>query len=107
MPDTLRFGIESLDKLIGTNGKQSGMNIAHNKGDSSTTSMCIIGPDGTGKSVLVLHLAAQYLADCMEGGKLPKVLYISTDLTHNMAETIWRNFDLCHPRTRIEPFTTK
>ncbi len=111
MPATIRFGIESLDKLIGANDVGLGMNIPKNKdGDVLTTSLCLIGPDGTGKSVLALHLVAQYLADCWVFEKelpKPKILYISTDLTQNMAKTIWDNFDLCHPLERKEPFAMR
>ncbi|MBV9924344.1 MAG: hypothetical protein JOZ96_04820 [Acidobacteria bacterium] len=117
MPKTLRFGIESLDKLI---GPDLGLNIVRvvkgeggkEKVDSgATTSICLKGPDGTGKSVLALHLAARYMADCGEeygakAKKLPKVLYISTDLTHSMAQTVWDNFDLRRPTRRGEPFGT-
>lgn len=170
MPKTLRFGIESLDKLIGLkkydlkdlkkndpkgiigkpggsklhdlNGKfidsdkksrlvkligsnvgDLGLNIAkkvkekkdEKKKDKeksavgATTSICLTGPDGTGKSVLALHIAARYMADCREeygadSNKLPKVLYISTDLTYSMAHTVWDNFDLFRPYRRKEPF---
>ncbi|HJR07105.1 MAG TPA: ATPase domain-containing protein [Pyrinomonadaceae bacterium] len=111
MPATIRFGIESLDKLIGAKDDGIGMNIPKNKdGHVLTTSLCLIGPDGTGKSVLALHLAAQYLSDCrVSDGNLPKpkILYISTDLTQSMAETIWDNFDLRHPLERKEPFATR
>jgi KaiC/GvpD/RAD55 family RecA-like ATPase len=118
MPQTLRFGIESLDKLIGVNQYDFGLNIS--KGDEQcpeacvTTSICLTGPDGTGKSVLGLHLAARYMADCFEereaapdaemSAGLPKVLYISTDLTHSMAQRVWENFDLSYPSLREEPF---
>jgi hypothetical protein len=135
MPKTLRFGIKSLDKLIGTNkdGKH-GLNIVRRKAHSAdtgsglaqpghadslnariATSICLIGPDGTGKSVLALHLAAQYMADCKVAvneadrkacKQLPKVFYISTDLTHSMAREAWGNFDLLRPFLRKDPFAT-
>ncbi|HWW75944.1 MAG TPA: hypothetical protein VNZ44_11130, partial [Pyrinomonadaceae bacterium] len=134
MPKTLRFGIESLDKFIGSGDGGFGLSIARRGGErgaerkeaSLTTSICLIGPDGTGKSVLALHLAAQYMADCYKeredftalhpelkpgeaasrAPKLPYVLYISTDLTHSMARTMWDNFDLSHPFRRQDPFAT-
>ena len=76
MPKVLRFGIESLDKLIGGSKETGfGINLARHKAPGLATSLCLIGPDGAGKSVLALHLAAQYLADCNEvDGSLPKVL---------------------------------
>src|SRR5947209_4591561 len=141
MPQTLRFGIKSLDQLIGTNKDGNhGLNIVKREAYGSdanvgqarpgradrstariTTSFCLIGPDGTGKSVLALHLAAQYMADCKvavteadrearrqgrrRGDKgLPKVFYISTDLTHSMAQEMWGNFDLRRPFLRKDPF---
>jgi len=113
MPKTFRFGIQSLDKLIGPNEDDLGLNIAKGLDDASangiTTSVCLTGPDGTGKSVLALHMAARYMADCREKqragrDRLPKVLYISTDLTHSMALKVWSNFDLFHPSLRKEPF---
>ncbi len=135
MPKTLRFGIEPLDKLIGSNKGGYGLNITKRddeqrkkrKPESLTTSICLIGPDGTGKSVLALHLAAQYMADCRKERadfllkhatprpasrpklppELPKVLYISTDLTHSMAKTMWDNFALSHPFKRRDPFATR
>lgn len=119
MPNTLRFGIEALDKLLGSGGGAFGLDIAGNQNGQGarvkipTTSICLIGPDGTGKSVLALHLAAYYMADChahdRHKGKnrLPKVLYISTDLTGSMAERMWSNFDLRNPLTRKDPFATR
>lgn len=133
MPETLRFGIESLDRLIGSKGDDFGLSIARGgeesddddataNGDGAkklhndyvTTSICITGPDGTGKSVLALHLAARYMADCREErdtppedgphDPLPTVLYVSTDLTHSMARKVWNNFGLPHPSLREEPF---
>ncbi|MFL6256760.1 MAG: ATPase domain-containing protein [Pyrinomonadaceae bacterium] len=136
MPKTLRFGIESLDKLLGPNECDHGLHIekSDRKADAEngkksvvddgkevvadgdkkssgigpTTSICLTGPDGTGKSVLALHLAARYMTDCREEQKdrdvLPKVFYISTDLTYSMAHKIWGNFDLYRPSLRKEPF---
>src|SRR4051812_25885768 len=45
----------------------------------SSVSICITGPGGTGKSILGMHLASRYLADCRDAGELSaKVLYVST-----------------------------
>jgi KaiC/GvpD/RAD55 family RecA-like ATPase len=108
MSDVLRFGIESLDRLIGGSELTGyGIDIAKHKRAGLTTSLCLIGPDGAGKSVLALHLAAQYLADLKSNHEdPPKVLYISTDLTFSMAETVWDKFDLRHPFARKEPFSS-
>src|SRR5258708_33339864 len=105
MPNVLRFGIPSFDKLIGTHGEGDyGIRITPNAEDKKikdATGICIMGPDGTGKSVFALHLASQYLADCLDESdddkdvrdsdkkdELPKIYYISTDLNHYKAETI-------------------
>lgn len=129
----LRFGIQSLDRLIGAirskptdkpqyeNEPQYGIDLGDrpsladagpNKDFTPvTSSICLAGPDGTGKSVLSLHLAAHYLADCLSeyvdaGKSIPKglkVLYISTDLTYNMASKGWKHFALNYPLERNEP----
>ncbi|HEU4769612.1 MAG TPA: ATPase domain-containing protein [Pyrinomonadaceae bacterium] len=123
----LRFGIQSLDRLIGSVTARSstetlyGIDLKDPRSDEEknseepfmpvTASICLAGPDGTGKSVLSLHLAAQYLADCMadsiEADKpIPedlKVLYISTDLSYNMAFKGWKHFGLKYPFERHEP----
>src|SRR6266404_5982051 len=101
MPKILRFGINSLDALFGDTGEAPGIKLT---GDGKgATSLCILGPDGTGKSVLALHLASRYLADCLdesEAGFVPRVLYVSTDLRRDMAELMWRNFLLDQPNRR-------
>lgn len=85
-----------------------------------TTSLCLIGPDGTGKSAFGLHLAAQYMADIsiierkIEAGEnapdkntaewIPRVFYVSTDLKHHVAKRMWGNFGLLKPNQRVFPF---
>src|SRR5438105_2782383 len=102
---TLRFGIPSLERLFGTRQERHdetqsppdeyGIRLSD---DLAPSSISIIGPDGTGKSVLGLHLASRYIADhWMSSEKKPKILYISTDLTHSMAERMWENFALDRP----------
>src|SRR6185295_3807547 len=101
----LRFGIQSLDRLVGTSRTDDGQEIygidvsepeMSKDGEEDehilpiTSSVCLAGPDGTGKSVLSLHLASQYLTDCLvhdsnDSCQNLKVLYISTDLTYKMA----------------------
>lgn len=109
MPDFLRFGIPSLDKLVGTRGGGDyGVRLTRTSED--VTGICVMGPDGTGKSVFALHLAGQYLADCLyerEGDgtiRLPKIYYISTDLDHDKATRVWDNFALGRPFDRQVPF---
>src|ERR1041384_4344604 len=116
--EVLRFGIQSLDRLIGTVDEGAGLygiDVSEpevSSGDDIlpiTSSICLAGPDGTGKSVISLHLASQYLADCLEdcatGSTYPhlKVLYISTDLTYQMALKGWYHFGLNQPCKRQEP----
>jgi len=135
MPDVLRFGISSLDELFGVPAEKSGENIVpgiylrlpdearstddENKG-FITTSVCIIGPTGTGKSIFGLHMASTYLADCKAENEaratskrkriahnLPTVLYVSTDLSYKMAARAWDNFALNYPLSRHEPFVRR
>jgi KaiC/GvpD/RAD55 family RecA-like ATPase len=113
MKQLFRFGIPSLDRLLGhresspqpTNPQVDdfGVELAD---ETATTSFCLIGQDGTGKSVLALHLTSRYLADCHPegGGCGTKVLYVSTDLTFSKAEQIWNKFDLGNPKGRKNPF---
>jgi KaiC/GvpD/RAD55 family RecA-like ATPase len=120
-PKTLRFGIQSLDRLIGsvTEGadRKYGIDLSEppQQEDSKkqlsqvASSICLAGPDGTGKSVFSLHLASHYLADCLNDSAVgtkrdrPKVLYISTDLTYAIASRGWNSFELNHPLDRREP----
>ena len=132
MPEVLRFGISSLDQLLGipseksrtevlpgiylprptdeTNGKKVRGRKADKAKGSFTTSVCIIGPTGTGKSIFALHMASSYLSDCKQEQaqvrniELPTVLYISTDLTFKMAHRAWTNFALDYPLSRSDPF---
>lgn len=118
MPRVLRFGVPSLDKLFGARLETLGISLGdieeklYEYGidlpeDKAPSSICIIGPDGTGKSVLGLHLASTYMADCMVGDAdhvLPTVLYVSTDLKFEMAKKMWKNFWLDFPYLRRMPF---
>ena len=108
----LKFGIPSLDELV---------EIPHpvesvTPGIASET-VAILGPEGAGKSVLALHLASRYAADCLrrvyptdstqakpKKSILPRILYISSDLKASSAERVWKNFALEHPNTRQIPF---
>ncbi|HEV2800588.1 MAG TPA: ATPase domain-containing protein [Pyrinomonadaceae bacterium] len=106
----LRFGIPSLDSLFGSEREGYGLGLPDSNDGSANSpetsiSICVSGPDGTGKSILGLHLAARYLADCA-GARVvrPKILYISTDLKYGMAAKVWRNFALGRPNARTIPF---
>lgn len=100
----LAFGIPSLDELLGQATSsdrvwtREGFGITLDK-KTESTSLCIIGPDGTGKSVLALHLASHYASRASEDTRL---LYASTDLSIGKARTIWSNFALDRPSDRID-----
>ena len=120
MSEVLQFGIPSFDRLFGRPSVRDfveksytydayGIQLAAKQ----STSLSLIGPDGTGKSVFGLHLAAQYIASFDDGQKTrdpgeirwcPRVLYISTDLKHPVAEVMWQNFGLNKPNQRDFPF---
>lgn len=114
-PFLLRFGIPSLDRLITGEGedtqKTGGLPNGIRLGKSESTSLCIVGPDGTGKSVLGLHLASRYASDCWEiscGHSTPRVLYVSTDLNYEVAEKrLWDAFKLACPTRRYIPFARR
>ena len=128
MPQRLRFGIPSFDKLFGegqetetanSSSRNYGILIPGSNEDTtlrSSISICMSGPDGTGKTIMGLHLASTYLADCYYRKKdneknkkkikvaIPKIFYVSTDLKHKMAEKVWLNFGLDRPEKRQVPF---
>jgi KaiC/GvpD/RAD55 family RecA-like ATPase len=104
----IRTGIPSLDGLFSPTaaGEEPSGGITLPR--SATTSFCILGPDGTGKSVLAMHLASRYLADCIAlGGVVPMVFYVSSDLTHVVAKEMWAHFALGAPNTRQIPFAPR
>jgi KaiC/GvpD/RAD55 family RecA-like ATPase len=117
MSGRLQFGIPSFDALFGRehvdgvkeedsyNYEAYGISVSS---PERTTSMCFIGPDGTGKSVFGLHLAAQFKADHCAAPEVskwsPLALYVSTDLRHDVANVMWTNFGLDHPNDRDFPF---
>jgi KaiC/GvpD/RAD55 family RecA-like ATPase len=120
----LNFGIPNLDALI-----DSDQDLPR-AFSPSAESIAILGPDGSGKSILALHLASRYIADCerllrkekekskstetIEIGRkqimqikpadLPRILYISSDLKYASAEKIWKAFQLDKPNKRHIPF---
>lgn len=110
----LRFGIPSLDDLFGTfsvSHRSYGIPVASTNEQIKLT---IIGPAGSGKSILALHLASRYRADAhsrarsrqansRESFRPPKVIYISTDLTLPKAQGMWSAFALDRPNMRDVP----
>ena len=103
---TIRFGVPSLDSLLGSSQSEPSQNGIELTRAAEAISLCIIGPEGTGKSILALHLASYYLADCIgdSNDTDTKILYISTDLTFSRAERVWYSFDLSRPGARSIPF---
>ena len=98
-----RFGIASLDRLLSKEGDADASGFGYPL--SSSTTLCLIGPSGTGKSVLGLHLACRYFADLVRSGpNTARVFYISTDLTFETAALLWQDFGLDCPAKRIRPF---
>ena len=111
----LRFGIPSLDDLFGTfsvSHTSYGIPVASPEEQIKLT---IVGPAGSGKSILALHLASRYRADAHSrmksraaklGGdeqRAPRVIYISTDLTLPKAKAMWTAFALDRPNMRDVP----
>jgi len=114
----LQFGIPTIDWLFGKpiqasaqsedkipffasihESTEYGIRIEPNH----TTSLCIIGPDGTGKSLLALHLAARYAFRSAELNLMPRILYASTDLSYGKADEHWQTFGL-HYNPHCVPF---
>lgn len=126
----LAFGIPSLDRLLGTRegdpsgGSRPGLNLTPQARDADDpgrgsapgaadglidASVCIIGPDGTGKSIFALHLASEHWRKCAEWRAAlpkaddhvaPKIIYASSDLSLSMARTMWTSFWLGRPFSR-------
>jgi hypothetical protein len=112
MSNTFRFGIPQLDEMLWASLEQQTA-----PEPEPTSSIAILGPDGTGKSVFALHLLSAYLShairertaaqkDVLTQGSsaLPRILYVSTDLKFDRASRMWRNFWLDFPWNRNVPF---
>lgn len=108
---TLGFGIPNLDRLLGRpkhsdrypeSDSDFGVHFAlKNHDQSETLSICIMGPNGTGKSILALHLASEYFSRCRG---IPYVIYVSTDLSFERANRTWETFGLHIPHKRQAAF---
>lgn len=106
------FGVPSLDDLFGTFG------LSHRSygipAEGAQANLTLVGPDGSGKSLLAFHLASRYAADSFSRSKAaskpeksiapPMVIYISTDLSTSKAGSTWRAFRLDRPNLREIPF---
>lgn len=116
----LPFGVPALDMLLGYPNLEAKDLIDCL---DVTTSLAIVGHDGTGKSVFALHLAAAYHAvrhhnnqillgkkctvdDPPREGKhkQPMVFYVSSDLRAAAAIRVWKGFYLDEPWIRYVPF---
>jgi KaiC/GvpD/RAD55 family RecA-like ATPase len=94
---SLRFGIATLDELIAGAPASTDLDVG-----GAITSACISGPDGTGKSVLALHMMSTYAKEAQPGGVSPLLFYVSTDLTHGQAKRTWDQFSLRWPASRLK-----
>src|SRR5258708_19135974 len=71
--DHIFFGIDfSPDDALDSNPAATGVKLDGARRPDST-SICVIGPDGTGKSVFGMHLASRYLADCISDCRKEKL----------------------------------
>jgi KaiC/GvpD/RAD55 family RecA-like ATPase len=115
----IAFGIPSLDRLIGCvapPGREPGRAYAGYSltetnltgaaapvPDESAT-FCLIGPDGTGKSLFALHLASDYWRRTHRTPAgpepAPRIIYASTDLSYERAVRVWETFWLNRPWSR-------
>ncbi|MBI1904095.1 MAG: hypothetical protein HYS13_23590, partial [Planctomycetia bacterium] len=100
MSHVVQFAIPTVDRLLGRTSKENQHGI---EVESGTVSICIEGADGTGKSVMALHLAAAYACKAQ---RKHRVVYVGTDLSLSRAKVIWKNFALDYPSFRCkDPFT--
>jgi hypothetical protein len=118
----LPFGIPQLDELF---GYSEGIALPQTSPTDTqppyqycldqTTSISIVGTDGTGKSIVALHMAAAY-ADIVKRHRaaatgvtpaVPYIIYASSDLQYHAASGIWENFCLRRPWRRFVPFISK
>jgi len=88
---SLRFGIPTLDRILGH--KDGEGNQGH-----GIWSLCIIGPDGTGKSILAMHVATEFMR-VARGGSF-RAIYASTDLRYDSANATFHQFALHCPDLR-------
>ena len=99
------FGIEEIDdKLI---QRKSGETA--DQATKKIWSAAIVGPDGTGKSILAMHAASEYLGEVANQARVkgaepefPVVVYVSTDLSYQLAYNSLRQFGLLWAGTSQE-----
>ncbi len=91
-----RFGISELDELV---TERRGLV------PEGPWSAAIIGPDGTGKSILAMHVASDFIRSYREADIFPRVVYVSTDLSLSQAKSTWNAFGLSRPELRRDVLT--
>jgi hypothetical protein len=89
------FGVPELDELFGRLAEGKPDAIFADPGES--LSVCILGADGTGKSVFALHLASRYASRYGT-----RVIYFSEDLGFTRADRVFKSFGLHKPAKRCE-----
>ncbi len=108
--ELLKFGIPSFDAMINMRAKEEERGYLLNSlsGQGEATTVCLIGPDGTGKSLFALHLVSDYARQMIGSASPGKILYASTDLSLNRAQKVWEKFWLDKPEFRGQhvPFRT-
>ena len=92
MTISLKFGIDPLDQFF----QQPDDDSLNQKNWTGV----IMGPDGCGKSLLALHMAAEYWRN--HRGPKPFVIYVSTDFSHGQANQAWAQFGLGSPAERLD-----
>src|SRR6185295_3985656 len=111
----LRFGVPSIDTLISPSAESFSGILPHvNPVESPLVEpwvMCILGPDGMGKSILGLHAASTFWMDAHSQastpGAFPAIIYISTDLKFSQANRTWESFGLDLPAQRDSELRAK
>jgi KaiC/GvpD/RAD55 family RecA-like ATPase len=91
----IRFGIPTLDFLIGVDPNRHSMPAQG--GLSQHQSVCIVGPPGTSKSILAMHLASTFYYRHPDA----LVFYVSTDWGDGLAQQCVQRFKLDNYHDRI------
>lgn len=95
----IEFGIPDLDHLFGKPVEDPTAKRGISMEEGESISVCIVGADGTGKSILALHLAAHYASEHGEADDA-RVIYFSEDLGFRRAKVVYENFGLASPTAR-------
>jgi KaiC len=99
----LSFGLTCIDHLV--DPMKIGYGVVNKTSKKiRPIAACIAGPDGVGKSILALSAASTYAA---ANKTAARVIYASTDLNHDQAESTWEHFQLHSPQARRNLLRTK